>query len=260
LLNRKALVVAIAAFMFLLPAIAADASTNSYPSATMAGYQVHGPPGAITRIKGSWVVPAVTCSPGSTSNSTISVMLDGMPSTDMMQIGTVSSCVNGVATYKVFQVMSPQQGKTKVPSIPIKAGDVIEAQGKWSPQTHGWHDQIIDETSGMKATGDTKSPSTFNPGLNAGSFIVSSTGTPLSNFGTAGFGNANTGVKETCIVTAVLSGGTTAHVITLGSLSGDTGFTLFTITMENSKSQVLAQPSALAPDGESFSVTWKQAS
>ncbi len=76
-------------------------------------------------------------------------------------------------------------------------------------------------------TGYAKSPSTFTPPLNSGSFIVSNTGVlPLADFAPVNFGNTYTNVKETCIVTAVLANGTTEPVISLGALSAEPGFTL----------------------------------
>jgi hypothetical protein len=255
-LARSVIIVGVAVVLLLLPALSADASTG-VNSSTVAGYQVTGPVGSIPRIKGSWVVPTLNCKATPNANLSISVMLDGMGTTDRMQIGTVAACVSGVATYRVFEVMAPLKGKMVVPSLTISAGDKIEAQGKWSPQTHGWHDQIIDETTGVTKAGYAKSPSSFTPPLNSGSFIVSNNGvSALADFGQVGFGSANTNVKQTCIVTAVLSGGTTDRVITLGALATQTGFTLNQITMVDLGNSPMATTGALASDGESFTVTW----
>jgi len=260
-LVSKGLILALAAFLLVIPAFSVTALAASSNSQTVAGYQVVGPSGSITRIKGSWVVPTLSCSPSSNTNSSMSVMLDGVTSSDRMQIGTIAACVGGVAEYRVFQVMSPNSGKVKMPQMTIHGGDVIEAQGKWSPQTHGWHDQLIDETTGVTMAGSAKSPTKFSPPLNSGSFVVSRDGeSQLSDFGSVGFGGTNTQVKQTCIVTAVLSNGTTEHVISLGSLGTQSGFTLSQVTMVDSGNAAMATPSALAKDGESFTVTWNAAS
>jgi len=257
----KGILLALAAFMLVVPAFSVSALAASPTSTTVAGYQVTGPAGSIPRIKGSWVVPTLSCATTPDANSSISVMLDGMSSSDRMQIGTIAACQGGVAEYRVFQVMAPTSGKVIIPQVTISAGDVIEAQGKWSPQTHGWHDQLIDETTGVTKTGSARSPSNFNPPLDSGSFVVSRSGTfPLSDFGNVGFGASSTHVKQTCIVTAVLSNGTTARVISLGSLATQSGFTLNQITMVDSGSATMATPSPLAKDGESFTVTWNAAS
>ena len=258
---HKGALLAIAAFLLVIPAFSVTALAASSSSQTVAGYQVTGPNGSITRIKGSWVVPTLSCATTPDANSTISVMLDGVSSSDRMQIGTMAACVGGVAKYKVIEVMSPASGKVKIPNITIHAGDVIEAQGKWSPQTHGWHDQLIDETTGVTMAGSAKSPSSFNPPLNSASFVVSRVGAaPLSDFGSVGFGKANTQVKQTCIVTAVLSNGTTEHVISIGSLGAEPGFTLSQIAMVDAGSAPMATPTPLANDGESFTVAWNAAS
>jgi len=254
-LNRSVALTTIAALLLLLPAFAVNAASMS---TTVAGYQVTGPNGSITRIKGSWVVPVLDCATTPNANSTISVMLDGMGSNtnERMQVGTSEACVNGKAVYKVFEVLAPSNGKVVVPNLTIKGGDIVEAQGKWSPQTHGWHNQVIDETTGLRSTGYTKAPSSFTPALNSGSFVVSLVGTaPLADFLAANFGHAYTGVTS-CIVTAVLSNGTTDRVIGIGSLGTQKGFTLNQINLVNSGGNTLASAGALANDGESFTVTW----
>ena len=253
---RRVTIIALAAFLLLLPAFAVNAASAN---TTVAGYQVTGPTGSIPRIKGSWVVPVLNCVATPNANSTISVMLDGMGSStnERMQIGTSEACVSGQAVYRVFQVLAPSTGRVVVPKLTISGGDTIEAQGKWSPQTHGWHDQIIDETTGLRGTGYAKAPSHFTPMLDSGSFVVSLVGTaPLADFSAANFGHANTNVKQTCIVTAVLSNGTTVPVISIGSLATEPGFSLNQINLVSSNGDTLATTGALEKDGESFTVTW----
>jgi len=254
---RVALMV-LAGFLLLLPAFPVNAATST----TVSGYQVTGPTGSITRIKGSWVVPVLNCAATPDANSTISVMLDGTGSStsERMQIGTSQACVGGQAVYKVFEVLAPAKGKMRVPDLVIKGGDTIEAQGKWSPVTHGWHDQVIDETTGLRAVGYAKAPPTFTPVLDSASFVVSTVGTaPLADFSAVNFGHDYTSVKS-CIVTAVLSDGSTHRTISLGSLATQTGFSLSQINMVSSGGDTLATSGSLQKDGESFTVTWVAAS
>jgi len=254
--RRSVVIIGVAAFLLLLPAFAVSAV--SIQSTAVAGDQVTGPNGSITRIKGSWVVPILDCATTPNANSTISVMLDGMGSNtnERMQIGTSGACVSGQAVYKVFQVLEPYSRKVVVPSITIRGGDTVEAQGKWSPQTHGWHDQIIDVTTGLRDVGYAKAPSSFTPVLNSGSFLVSLAGAaPLADFSATYFGHDFTSVKS-CIVTAVLSNGTTERVIGIGLLATQTGFALNQINLVNSNGNMLATTGALQKDGESFTISW----
>jgi hypothetical protein len=260
-LNRKFVVLLLGAVLMLQTLGPTAAASSPKNISGVAGYQVAGPPGSITRIKGSWVVPTISCDSTSNTNMTISVMLDGLNLSDRMQIGTVAACVSGVPTYGAFVVMLPSKGKVHVPTLTIHAGDVVEAQGKWSTQTKGWHAQIIDETTGTTNTAYVKATSGFTPPLSSGSFLVARVGTSLlSDFGTVGFGRSNTGVGESCIVTATLANGTTFHVITLGTLGGISGFTLTSFNMIDSGKSVMATTGGLGIDGESFTVTWDSSS
>lgn len=262
LLHRGSLVLLMGTLLLLQSLALTATVTASTSTVGLAGYQITGPQGSMPRIRGSWVVPTLSCSTNPNSNSTISVMLDGLNGlTDRMQIGTIAACVGGTPTYRAFVDMLPAKGKVVEPTLTIKAGDIIEAQGKWSPQTHGWHAQIIDETTHVTSIGFAKAPSSFNPPLSSGSFaIATASNSPLSDFGSLGFGKTYTGVARTCILTAVLANKTTVSIITIGSLANQQGFTLHQINMVDSGSSTMATTSALKSDGESFTVSWIAAS
>jgi len=244
--------------LLLIPASAFAASAPTpIQSHLSAGYQVTGAPGSITRIKGSFIVPNLDCSGGATTNVTISVMLDGFGATpDQMQAGIVASCSGGVASYRDFVAMLPNLGKVKQPTLTIKAGDVMEVQGKWSSATHGWHAQIMDVSSGVTLPASAGSPKKFSPALDSGAFIVSVSGsTPLANFGSVSMGQQYTGVKQSCILTS-----TGSHVITIGSLGAMAGYTLNQLTLVDGGGSTMASAGALTPDGSSFSVNWASSS
>src|SRR5664280_96767 len=66
-------------------------------SENWSGYLVTGATGSVTDIKGSWIVPAVTCSSSGKAYSHFWVGIDGgsSDSSTVEQIGTGSDCVNG---------------------------------------------------------------------------------------------------------------------------------------------------------------------
>src|SRR5262249_59134881 len=76
-----------------------DTTVSSY---NWSGYAVTAAPGAVTAVKGSWIVPAVqpgSCSSGTTNEyASFWVGMDGLTSNTVEQTGTDSDCQNGVPT------------------------------------------------------------------------------------------------------------------------------------------------------------------
>ncbi len=68
-------------------------------SANWAGYAVDSPAGSVTDVKGSWTVPAVTCSSRRSRYSSFWTGIDGDNSNTVEQIGTDSDCRNGKPNY-----------------------------------------------------------------------------------------------------------------------------------------------------------------
>ena len=57
---------------------------------------------SVTAVSGSWVVPTVSSSSGSTSYSAVWVGIDGFSNGTVEQIGTSQDEVNGTAVYQVW--------------------------------------------------------------------------------------------------------------------------------------------------------------
>jgi hypothetical protein len=82
--------------------------------------------GAVTSVTGTWTVPTVTGSAGTTAYSSVWVGIDGFSSSTVEQIGTDSDIVNGVAQYYVWYETYPSASVT-VTSMAISPGDTITA-------------------------------------------------------------------------------------------------------------------------------------
>jgi len=82
-------------------------------------------PGAVSYVKGEWVVPAVSC--GSTdAASSVWVGIDGVYNGVVEQAGTEQTCTGGVATYAAWWEMYPAP---KTPAnLAIKPGDSVRAE------------------------------------------------------------------------------------------------------------------------------------
>jgi hypothetical protein len=191
--------------------------------------------GAVSDVKGSWTVPGVTASSGS-SYSSIWVGIDGYSNNSVEQIGTEQDWVNGVARYYVWYEMYPKP--SYMINKPISAGDVINAEVKFLGKgqfnlvlnnlTKGWS-----FTTSQKANkGDCQSAEWIVEAPWSGGVL------PLANFGTVN-----------------LTGSTS----TLNGVNGAINSALWQndrINMASTAGTVKATTSALSTDGKSFSVTW----
>ena len=88
-------------------------------------------PGTFARVSGTWTIPAVTCPTAATAGIGAQdliaadwVGLDGFSSGTVEQLGSMSQCFEGVATYLVWWEMYPG-GSSQVSFA--HAGDVIHA-------------------------------------------------------------------------------------------------------------------------------------
>lgn len=242
-----------------------SAMTGSGSLTDAAGYQVSGPTNSFSSMKGSWVVPKISCSSGSNTQSNISVVLDGMiGSSDGLYVGTFANCVSGKPSYGAYMYSYPstsKHGGLKILSITINVGDKVSAIAKWVSSTQSWHAQVVDETTGcsglptcsVKSTGK----STGGAKLNTASFLVGMpSGASLTNYNSALLGSDYTAIKDTCSVAVAGLGKAT----TLGALSLTSSYTVSPITQRDAKKNTMATPSALSADGGSFTVTWVAAS
>ncbi len=233
--------------LFVVPTAGVAVSAQG---GTYAGYEVTGPPGQITRVRGSWIVPLVDCEITPNSVLNVSSIIDGINGVhDAMEIGTFSDCVNGVAEYGAFVQFYPTTNGDfdKTLAITVHPGDMVEAQGKWVPlgkphNVQSWHSSFIDFTTHKKVDTDAVAPVGFVPVASSGAFIVSSDGKKLSSFSTV-----LSGIDYTKIHNSDVLG--LAHTEVYFGLVGEvTGFSIVAFSMPG------ATPGPISADGSSFAV------
>src|SRR5215467_6034836 len=227
-----------------------DTTVSSY---NWSGYAVTAAPGAVTAVKGSWVVPAVqpgSCLSGTTNEyASFWVGMDGFTSNTVEQTGTDSDCQNGVPTYYAWFEFYPHPAFL-INSMSIRPGDVIEAEVQYSLTTRRFTVTINDRTTGQsfststKVNGAQRSSAEWIAEAPSGSGGI----LPLADFGTAVYGVDNTSVIGTS--EATLSG-TTAPI-------GSFGSQIYQVTMVSVSDPSVAKavPSSLSSDGTSFSDVW----
>lgn len=191
----------------------------------------------MTFINGSWTVPSVTCSPGSTSYSSFWLGIDGYSSNTVEQTGTDSDCSSGTPRYYAWYEMYPKYPVNL--KMKVSPGDVMYAEVKFlNPSTFIL--TIIDKTTGASFSTTQK----YNKALRSSAEWIAEAPSsikgvlPLSNFGTVNFQGSY----------ATVNGVTSA--INNPSWQNDD------ITMVTSSGTTKAQPSSLSSDGSSFSVKW----
>lgn len=211
--------------------------TNSC-STNWGGYAVTGAAGSVSFVGGSWTVPAVSCPKRGTSYVAFWVGIDGYSSSTVEQTGTLAQCSNGVATYSAWYEFYPSSMHT-ISALPIRSGDVITAQVQFT--SGSTFVTTITDTTTAKTSSTTASVASAQrssaewiaeaPSSNSGVL-------PLANFGTVSFGSSNTA--------------------TIGGVTQAIGLfpTVWQITIASSRGIVEAQPSSLAADHSSFTVTW----
>lgn len=214
--------------------------TNSC-STNWGGYAVTGAAGSVSYVAGSWTVTAVSCPKRGSSYAAFWVGIDGYSSSTVEQTGTLAQCSNGVATYSAWYEFYPNPMYT-ISALTVSPGNTITANVQFTGGSK-FVATITDVTTG-KTSSNTASVASAQrssaewiaeaPSSNAGVL-------PLANFGTASFGSSNT---------ATISGVTQA----IGLFPTAT---VWQITMITNRDAVKAQPSSLATDHSSFTVTWQ---
>lgn len=190
---------------------------------------------AVSDVKGSWVVPQVTC--GSTNTYSAAWLgIDGYSDNTVEQIGTEQDCANGTPSYYAWYEMYPKPS-FKV-NLPVKAGDTIAAEVKYVGGNK-FQLTLTDATTGKNFT---TTQNTSNAHRQSAEWIMeapwSGSVLPLANFGTVGFSNSQATINS--------------HI---GTIS-DSSWKNDQITMVNSAGSPKATPSSLSPDGSSFTISW----
>ncbi|MCI4320812.1 MAG: G1 family endopeptidase [Thermoplasmata archaeon] len=218
-------------------------------STNWAGYAVTGTRGSVSFVQGSWVQPgAVSCSSASRWSS-FWVGIDGFNSGTVEQTGTELDCSGGSAVLSAWYEFFPAFPVT-ISSVPITAGDHIEASVTYVNATVGFTVFLKDVTTGHSYTHSHKVASAHRSSAEWIAEAPSSASVlPLTDFGVAKFGTHATGIANTN--EATISG-------TTGAIGSFASASIQRINMA-SGATTKAATSALTPDGTSFNVTWKHA-
>lgn len=189
--------------------------------------------GAVTDVKGSWVVPTVAGPEAGYSSAWVGI--DGYSDGTVEQIGTEQDWSRGRAGYYAWFEMYPNNAY-QIRNFPVKPGDTITAEVKYTSSGFVLTINNLTETASFTTTQTIRSanrssaewifeaPSSYSGVL------------PLPNFGTVNFSG--------CVAT--LNGQTAS--ISSSSWQNDP------LTMESLGGAVEAQPTALSADGTSFSM------
>lgn len=213
------------------------------------GYVVAASPGSVTDVRGSWMVPSLSCT-SSSSYVALWVGMDGFTSTTVEQTGILGECVGGAPTYVAWYELYPRPMHI-IASLAISAGDVVSAEVSYVGGA--FVISLADLTTGLSFTTSVKMKSAQR---SSAEWIVEAPSSgggllPLANFGVAYFGYDYTFQPQTCYATV---NGITGGI-------GSFGSSVWQVTMVSlsNPSQLKAQPSPLSSDGTSFYVTWLSA-
>jgi len=215
-----------------------------------AGYAVTG--ADFTSVQGSWIVSAVDCTKTPNTDSSEWVGIDGWTSNTVEQTGTDADCIGKTPYYYVWYEFYPLN-TVVINSVSIAPGDKFSASVTYDGNKE-YTVTITNDTTGQYFTKKVDfdgADGSGAPPRNSAEWIMEMDGNELSDFGVDSFGEYYTGV----------SGGT--DQATDSTVSGpitDFGSAVQeSITTKNGSkgSKVTAQPSGLASDGASFTVTWK---
>ncbi len=250
-------------------------STNT-ASLNWAGYVITAGDGSVNSVTGSFVVPTVTGSSGTTYVA-LWVGIDGYNDNTVEQTGIMIEDSGGALSYYVWYEYYPKSPVYAPSSDTVSPGETIEASVTYSK---GEFDTTIEAIVNGAVQWTFSSGPTKVGGANDDSaeFIVerpaTSTGlTSLADFGTAYFGQDYTGISGTC--TAVINGQTYTLATAAGSasaspalllgpgqghvngkhVSSSSSVGLVSITMADSGT-TLAAPNPYSSDGTSFTVTY----
>jgi hypothetical protein len=177
---------------------AAWAATSRSTSTNWAGYAVTKSGTKFRHVSGTWVQPAVDCSQGAGTYSSVWVGLGGFKqtSTALEQIGTDADCsASGKATYSTWYELVPDTSHSA--QITVRPGDTMHASAAVSGTT-----VTLTIKNVTRATSFTKVLRAAAVDVTSAEWIVEAPSlcttsnacftTPLAAFGTATFASART--------------------------------------------------------------------
>lgn len=233
------------------PAIIRERHGRNATSTNWSGYAVTGADGSVSDVKGSWIVPNVSCAPNaSDSYSSFWVGIDGFNSNTVEQIGIDADCISGRAAYSAWFEFYPHWPST-INTVVVSPGDTIYAEVSYTAK--GQFTLTLTNVSQDPQRQHPFSISGKMPQakLSSAEWIVeapSSSGVlPLANFVTAYFGQQYTPLQL---------GTGTATVNGIPGLIGSFNPNEVQIDMITSSGSKKALTSGLSGDGSSFTVAY----
>ncbi len=230
------------------PRSAFNCPAGTVCSTNWSGFAVTGTAGSVSDVKGSWIVPSVSCPKKSTTYSSYWVGIDGYNSNTVEQTGTDSDCSSGFSVYYAWYEFYPAASVT-ISGFTVKPGDKVSAEVSYSTSTGQFTTTVTDGSQSFST-----SSSVSGAARSSAEWIVERPAlctalhcklTSLSNFGTVSLGTDYTSISGTNYATINRVSGT------IGSFGSNVR-----ITMVNSAGTTLAEPSTLTTDGTSFTETW----
>jgi len=192
--------------------------------------------GAVSDVKGTWTVPAVSSSGSTHTYSSTWVGIDGYSDNTVEQTGTEQDWTSNGPVYYAWFEMYPKFGY-RIVNFPVQPGDTISAEVKYIGNNsfkltiaNLRRNAVFSTTQRSKA--QRSSAEWIVEAPSSGGIL------PLADFGTVTL----TGCSAT------LSG-------RVGSI-GDSAWKYDAITMADSDGTIKAQPSSLSSGGDGFSVKW----
>jgi hypothetical protein len=208
------------------------------------GYALTGTDGSVTKVVGSWTVPAADCTMTPNGQASFWLGIDGYNSNTVEQIGTDSDCTNGVASYYAWYEFYPH-GAYTINNFPVNVGDVISAEVTGNPQFKQYTVTISDAARPHQPpfSVTTRMPSARASSAEWIAEAPFSGGTlALTDFGTVSFKNCQ----------ATING----KLTDVGPFSNSN---VYAITSVSKNGIPKAVPSPIESDNTDFSITWLSA-
>jgi hypothetical protein len=214
-------------------------------STNWSGYAVTGT--AFTKAVGSWREPKANCTKTPNTYAAFWVGIDGYASSTVEQTGTLIVCSGTTAQYYAWWEFYPTNDIQTISTITVSPGDEITAEVEYNGTEFVLKITDLTTKKSFSTKGAVSGAARSSAEWIAEAPSSTSGVLPLTDFGTAEFGDDYTKVKGTNDAT---DSTTTGVISAFGTVEA--------ITMVNGNSGAdEAVPSSLTTDGSSFTVLWK---
>ena len=192
----------------------------------------YGESGTFTSVGGTWTVPAATVSAGATEYSSTWVGIDGLANQYLIQTGTESDVVDGVAHYDAWTEVLPRAERV-IARMPVSPGNVMTAS---ISQVAGrkWTITLTDTSTGVSHS---SSRNYRGPGASA---------EWIEERPQIGHALATLAPYGSVTFTGLTADGGAPHLVAADAIS----------MVANSGAPVISTPSALSATGRSFTVAY----